>query len=76
MEVLHAQLAQMNFEETLDLTAEVCLRFLIVILEPNPGDGRRPPPGWEKSLMDVQKKQDDITCIVGPRTAARESRKR
>ena len=41
-----------------------------------PGVGRRPSPGWEKSLIAVQKKQDDPTCIVGSRAAARESRKR
>ena len=47
-----------------------------VILEQNPGDGRKPSPGWEKSLIAVQKKQDDPTCIAGSRAAARESRKR
>ena len=49
---------------------------LLVILEQNPRDERRPSPGWEKSLIVVQKKQDDPTCIVGSRAAARESRKR
>ena len=42
----------------------------------NPGNGRRPSPGWEKNLIAVQKKQDDPTCIFGSRAAARESRKR
>ena len=39
-----------------------------VILEQSPGDGRRPPPGREKSLITIQNKQDDRACI--------ESRKR
>ena len=30
-----------------------------VILEKIPGNGRRPSPGWEKSLIAVQKKQDE-----------------
>ena len=42
----------------------------------NPGDGRKPSPRWEKSLITVQKKRDDPTCIVGSRAAAWESRKR
>ena len=42
----------------------------------NPGDGIIPSPGWEKSLIAVQKKQDDSTCIVGSRAAAREIRRR
>ena len=41
-----------------------------------PGDGIRPSPGWEKSLIVVQIKQDDPTCIAGSRAAARESRTR
>ena len=43
---------------------------LPVVLEQNLGDGRRPSPGWEKSLMAVQKKKDDPNCIVGSRAAA------
>ena len=48
----------------------------IIVLEQNPGDGIRLSPGWDNSLIAVQKKQDDPTCIVGSRAAARESRKR
>ena len=40
-----------------------------VALEQNPGDGIRMSPGWEKSLIAVQKKQDDPICVVGSRAA-------
>ena len=41
-----------------------------------PGGGKNPSPGREKSPIAVQIKQDDPTCIVGSRAAARMSRKR
>ena len=37
---------------------------------------KKTPPGWRKSLLAAQKKQDDVTYIAGSHTAARQSRKR
>ena len=40
-----------------------------------PRGRKRAVPGVKKSLIAVQTNQDDPTCIVGSRAAARESRK-